>query len=146
MGDTTWVPQRRFRPRRHPCKGERKVWPSRRNRWKSLVRFGPFVQYSHPRASLELLWRCPPCAGESSCLQARLPPWQDVAAEHHAPGVLRPSFMGIVFGVYRNWIWEFGDLKSDSPILWGCIWPNTTRSIQLFFFALDSVVFGTQKR
>ena len=33
--------------------------------------------------------------------------------------------MGIVFGVYRNWIWEFGDLRSYTPILWGSIWPNT---------------------
>ena len=30
---------------------------------------------------------------------------------------LRLSFMGIVSVVYRNWIWEFGDLKSDSRIL-----------------------------
>ena len=48
---------------------------------------------------------------------------------------LRPSFMGIVFGVYRNWIWEFGDLKSDTPILWGSIWPNTMISNPIFFFS-----------
>ena len=46
---------------------------------------------------------------------------------------VRPSFMGIVFGVYRNWIWEFGDLKSDSPFLWGSIWPNTIISNPIFF-------------
>ena len=32
--------------------------------------------------------RRPPCALESWCLRARLPPWQDVAAERHAPGLL----------------------------------------------------------
>ena len=42
--------------------------------------------------------------------------------------------MGIVFGVYRNWIWEFGDLKSDTPILWGSIWPDTIISNPIFFF------------
>ena len=47
---------------------------------------------------------------------------------------IRPSFMGIVFGVYRNWIWEFGDLRSYTPILWGSIWPNTIISIYIFFF------------
>ena len=30
----------------------------------------------------------PPCARESSCLLARLPPWRDVAAELNAPGLL----------------------------------------------------------
>ena len=55
---------------------------------KSSVRLEPFVQYSYPRASLELLWRRPPCARESSCLFTYLPPWQDVAAERHALGVL----------------------------------------------------------
>ena len=43
--------------------------------------------------------------------------------------------MGIVFGVYRNWIWEFGDLKSDTPILWGSIWPNTIISNPIYFFS-----------
>ena len=57
----------------------------------------------------------------------------------------RLSLMGIVFGVYRNWIWEFGDLKSDISILWGCIWPSTTLSNH-FFFALEPIVFGTQIR
>ena len=42
--------------------------------------------------------------------------------------------MGIVFGVYRNWIWEFGDLKSDTPILWGSIWPNTIISNPIIVF------------
>ena len=42
--------------------------------------------------------------------------------------------MGIVFGVYRNWIWEFGDLRSYTPILWGSIWPNTIISNPIFFF------------
>ena len=37
--DTTWAPRRRSRPRRRPCKGEREIWPSRRN-WVELV-FGP---------------------------------------------------------------------------------------------------------
>ena len=36
--------------------------------------------------------------------------------------------MGIVFGVYRNWI------CADSPILWDCNWPNTTRSSPIFIF------------
>ena len=49
---------------------------------------------------------------------------------------LRPSFMGIVFGVYWNWIWEFGDLKSDTPILRGSIWPNTIISNPIFVFFL----------
>ena len=47
---------------------------------------------------------------------------------------VRPSFMGIVFGVYRIWIGEFGDLKSDTPILWGSIWPNTIISNPIFYF------------
>ena len=47
---------------------------------------------------------------------------------------VRPSFMGIVFGVYRNWIWEFGDLRSYTPILWGSIWPNTIISNPIFYF------------
>ena len=42
--------------------------------------------------------------------------------------------MGIVFGVYRNWIWEFGDLRSYTPILWGSIWPNTIISDPIFIF------------
>ena len=42
--------------------------------------------------------------------------------------------MGIVFGVYRNWIGEFGDLKSDTRILWGSIWPNTIISNPIFYF------------
>ena len=42
--------------------------------------------------------------------------------------------MGIVYGVYRNWIWEFGDLKSDTPILWGSICPNTMISNPIFLF------------
>ena len=55
--------------------------------------------------------------------------------------------MGIVFGVYRNWIWEFGDLRSYTPILWGSIWPNTIISNPIYiFFSLGSVVFGTQIR
>ena len=58
----------------------------------------------------------------------------------------RPSFMDIVFGVYRNWIWKFGDLKSDTPILWGSIWPSTIISNSVFFFPLGSIVFGTQIR
>ena len=43
--------------------------------------------------------------------------------------------MGIVFGVYRNWIWEFEDLKSDSRILWGSIWPNAIISNLILFFS-----------
>ena len=42
--------------------------------------------------------------------------------------------MGIVFGVYRNWIWEFGDLRSYTPILWGSIWPNTIISDPIYIF------------
>ena len=60
--------------------------------------------------------------------------------------IVRPSFMGIVFGVYRNWIWEFGDLRSYTPILWGSIWPNTIISNPIKNFPLGSVVFGTQIR
>ena len=87
MGDTTWARRRRSRPRRHPCKGDREVRSSRRNWSRSSVRFEPFVQYSYPHASLELQWRRSPCALESSCMLVRLPPWRDVAAERHAPGV-----------------------------------------------------------
>ena len=88
MGDTTGMQHCRSRPRYHPCKGEREVRPSRRN-WSSwcLSRVRPGVQKSHPHASLVLLLRRPPCARESSCLLARLPPWRDVAAERHAPGM-----------------------------------------------------------
>ena len=43
--------------------------------------------------------------------------------------------MGIVFGVYRNWIWEFGDLRSYTPILWGSIWPNTIISNPIYLFS-----------
>ena len=57
---------------------------------------------------------------------------QTKIAERHA---LRPSFMGVVFGVYGNWIWEFGDLKSNTPILRGSIWPNTIISNPIFFFS-----------
>ena len=86
---------------------------------------------------------------------------------HRGTRLIRPSFMGIVFGVYRNcvcvcflpihsghqvcwtyqpgshrrkvtqdfyWIGEFGDLKSDTPILWGSIWPNTIISNPIFYF------------
>ena len=58
--------------------------------------------------------------------------------------------MGIVFGVCRNWIWKFGDLKSDihSPILWGSISPNTIISnlirSYIYIFSLDSIVFSTK--
>ena len=45
------------------------------------------MQHSYPLASLELLWRRPPCARESSCLQARLPR-RGVDAERHALDVL----------------------------------------------------------
>ena len=58
---------------------------------------------------------------------------------------VRPSFMGIVFGVSRNGIWEFRD--PNNPILWGCIWPNTTTSFPTYiYFALDSIVFRSQMR
>ena len=88
MVNTTWAQQRRPRPKRHPCKGDREIRPSHRNRSRSLVRFKPFVQYSYPHRSLELQLRRSPCARESSCLQGRLPPWQDVAAERPALGLL----------------------------------------------------------
>ena len=55
--------------------------------------------------------------------------------------------MGTGFGVYRNWIWEFGDLKSDTPILWGrgSIWPNTIISNAIYiYFPLGSIVFGKE--
>ena len=49
MGDTTRMRQRHSRPRHHPCKGEREVWPLRRN-WSSwcLGRVQPGEQKSHP--------------------------------------------------------------------------------------------------
>ena len=37
--------------------------------------------------------RRPPCARESQCLRAHLPPWRDVAAEIHAPGVSNAFLM-----------------------------------------------------
>ena len=88
MGDTTWVLQRRPRPKCRPYKGEREVRPSCRNWSRSLVRLKPFVQYSYLHASLVLPWQRPPCARESSCLQARLPLWRDVAAERPTLGLL----------------------------------------------------------
>ena len=102
MGDTTRMRQSRFRPRHHPCKGEREVRPSRRN-WSSwcLGRVQPGEQKSHPHASLVLLLRRPPCARESSCFLARLPTWRDVAAELHAPGV--SNAFPIVPSVLRNY-------------------------------------------
>ena len=42
--------------------------------------------------------------------------------------------MGVVLGVYGNWIWEFGDHKSNTPILFCSIWPNTIISNPIFFF------------
>ena len=87
MGDTTWARHRHSRLRRHPCKGGREVRPSCRNRSRSSVHLELFVQYSYPHPSPLLQWRRPPCASESSCLRARLPPWRDVAAERHDPGV-----------------------------------------------------------
>ena len=51
---------------------------------KLVERFGPaWTLFSKPfsHASLELQQRHPPCARESSCLMARIPPWQGVAAE-----------------------------------------------------------------
>ena len=77
-----------FSTKRLPYKGEREVRPSRLNKSRSSVGLEPFVQYSYPRASLELLWRRPPCARESKCLRARLPAWRDVAAERLTPGLL----------------------------------------------------------
>ena len=72
-----------------PCKGDREVRPSSRN-WSSWssgrVQLG--LQSSYPHASLELQRRRPPCARESSCVRARLPPWQNVAAVRQAPGLL----------------------------------------------------------
>ena len=89
MGATAWMWQGHTRPRYPPCKGEREVRPSRRD-WSSwwLGRVQPGVQKSYLHALLVLLLRRPPCARESSCLLARLPPLQDVVAELHAPGVL----------------------------------------------------------
>ena len=89
MRDTIWAPQRGFRPQRHPYRGEREVRPSCRNwlRWYS-GRDQPDEQKSYPHASIELQWRRPPCARESSCLRARLLPWRDVAAQRPAPGLL----------------------------------------------------------
>ena len=70
--------------------GRAEVLPSRRiwsNWW--LGRVQPGVQKSNPYALLVLMLRRPPCARESQCLLARLPPWRDVAAELHAPGILK---------------------------------------------------------
>ena len=93
-----WARQRRSRPRRHTCQGKQELRPSRRN-WSSWSsgRDQSGKQESYPHASLVLLWRRPPCARESLCLLARLPPWQDVAAERHALGLLHagPYFSNI---------------------------------------------------
>ena len=101
MGDTTRIRQRHTRPRHHPCKGEREVWPSRRS-WSSwcLDRVQPGVQKSIPHALLVLLLRRPPYARESQCLLAHLPPWRDVVAELHAPGV--SNAFTIVLSVPRS--------------------------------------------
>ena len=48
----------------------------------------PDRQNSYPHASLKLQWRRPPCARKSSCLRARLPSWQDVAAKRPALSLL----------------------------------------------------------
>ena len=40
----------------------------------SSGRVQPRLQSSYPHASLEMQWQRPPCARESSCLRARLPP------------------------------------------------------------------------
>ena len=56
LRNTTLAPQRRSRPKCHPCKEEREVWPSRRNWWRwSSGRLGPCLQKCHLHASLELL-------------------------------------------------------------------------------------------
>ena len=96
IGDTIWAPQRGPRTQRHPYKGEREVQPSCRNwsRWSS-GRDHPGEQKNYPHSSLVLLYRRPPCARESWCLRARLPPWRDVAAERPALGLLHadPSLL-----------------------------------------------------
>ena len=75
------------RPRYHPCNGEPEVRRSCRSWSNSSGRHRPSSQKSYPYASLNLLQR-PPYACESWCLALPLPPWQDLAAEHHAQGLL----------------------------------------------------------
>ena len=129
MGDTTWAPQRRSRPRRHPCKGEREVRPSRRNRSRSSIRLKPFVQFNYPRAPPELLWRRPPCARESSCLRTRLPPWQDMTAESHVLGMLNGSYFSVpryILASYRLSCYTLRGLRYSFDIL-PPAWVDQTR-------------------
>ena len=44
--------------------------------------------------------------------------------------------MGIVSGVYRNWIWEFGDLKSDNPIFYGIVF-GQLRHAQILYDGVE---------
>ena len=66
---------------------------SRRVTCSSIFLISSEISYSI-RGLLVLLLRRPPCARELLWLLVRLPPWRDVAAELHSPGVLhaRPSF------------------------------------------------------
>ena len=52
----------------------------------------------------------------------------------HKKGLpVRPSFMGIVFGVYRNWIGEFGALKVDNVSM-----PRPSQPMRTTFGALSA--------
>ena len=65
--------------------------------------FGPGsirLAESYPRASFVLLWRRPPCTRESSCLLARLLPWQDVASERPALGLLHADHRSQILRVF----------------------------------------------
>ena len=55
-------------------------------------------QKRYPHLSLVLLQR-PPYAYESSCLRVHFPPWEDVAAELLAPGLLNTDFISLVFSI-----------------------------------------------
>ena len=70
-------------------KGEPEVRWSHHRSWSDISGLDqPGSQNSYPHALLELQQRRPPCARESWYIMVRLPPWQDVAAEHFAPGRL----------------------------------------------------------
>ena len=78
--------QRLCRPRRHPFERQPDIRLSSRSWSNSSSRQRPFLHNRYSHVLLDLLQR-PPHACESSCQLVRLPPWHDVAAEHHALGL-----------------------------------------------------------
>ena len=97
--DVTLALQRLYRPRRHPCEVEPEVRLLRQNWSNSLDRRRPSSQTSYPHTSLDLLQRRPPCTCKSSCQFLRLPPWEDVAAELHAQGLLNADLCFSPWGI-----------------------------------------------